>query len=150
MTRASSFGKNGSQFGKVEGPVRRPQLDIAANGPAEERVGPVILVERLEDDHFVTRIEQREHARDHTLGCSAAHGDLALGINFELIKTPVVLADGVAKRFRAPGNRVLVHIGGNGLLSGSLDFVGRREIGKALRQVDCAMLEREARHLADH
>ena len=41
--------------------------------------------------------------------------------------------DGVAQFLRAPGDGVLIDVGGDGLLRGALDFGGRGKIGKALR-----------------
>ena len=58
--------------------------------------------------------------------------------------------DGVAQRFRAPGDGVLIDVRGDGVLRGALDFRGRGKIGKALREIDGAVLQREARHLANH
>ena len=60
------------------------------------------------------------------------------------------LGDGVAKRLRAPGDRVLIDVRGDGFLRGALDFGGSGKIGKALRKIDGVVLQREARHFADH
>ncbi len=58
--------------------------------------------------------------------------------------------NGVAKLFRAPGDGVLVDVRGNRVLRGALDFGGRGKIGKALREIDGAVLQGQARHFADH
>ena len=38
----------------------RVQLDQLALGPAQQRVGMIALVERLEDDHLIARVGGRE------------------------------------------------------------------------------------------
>ena len=50
---------------------------------------------------------------------------------------------------RAPRDGVLVDVVFDRAYRRGLDFVGRREVGEALRQVDGAVRERDARHLAD-
>ena len=58
------------------------------------------------------------------------------------------IRDGVAQRFRAPGDRVLIHVRGDGFLRGALDFGGSGKIGKTLRKIHGAVMDREARHFA--
>ena len=45
---------------------------------------------------------------------------------------------------------VLIDVRGDRFLRGALDFGGRGKIGKALREIDGAVAEREPRHFADH
>ena len=52
-------------------------------GVGEDRVGAVVLVERLEHDHLVARIHHGEQRGDHRLGGAAGDGDLPLGIHLE-------------------------------------------------------------------
>ena len=63
----------------------------------EDRVGTVVLVERLEDDHFVAGIDDRHHRRDHRFGGAAADGDLALGIDRHALSARELRGDGVAR-----------------------------------------------------
>ena len=50
-------------------------------GAGQDAVGPVVLVERLRQDHLVARIDQREQRDQHRLGAAAGDGDLGLGID---------------------------------------------------------------------
>ena len=52
--------------------------------------------------------------------------------------------DGIAKRFRAPGDGVLIHVRFNGLLRGALHFGGRGKIREALREIDGVVLQAPA------
>ena len=51
--------------------------------------------------------------------------------------------DRVAKRLRAPGDGVLIHVVGDGVAGGVLQDFGGGEIGKSLRQVDGVVLARQ-------
>ena len=57
--------------------------------------------------------------------------------------------DGVAQRFRAPGDGVLIDVVGDGLSRGFLHFHGGGKIGKTLREIDGVVLHGQARHFAD-
>src|SRR5579871_6607581 len=62
-------GREGAaELDGIKAPVRRIESDVAGGGAAELRIGIVILVERLEDDHLVSRIEEREQRGDHAFG----------------------------------------------------------------------------------
>jgi hypothetical protein len=80
--RPGARGEGRGQPGEVERPaglerhVDRPRV-------GENRVGSVVFVERLEDDHLVARIHQREQRGDHRLGGAAGDGDLPLGIRLQ-------------------------------------------------------------------
>ena len=66
----------------VERPVGLVERHEHRRRAGENRVGAVVLVERLEDDHFVARIDQRhEHGR-HRFRRAAGHRHLAIGIDF--------------------------------------------------------------------
>ena len=134
----------------IDRPVRLVQRDVAGDGSGQDRVGAVVLIERLEDDHLVARVEQPEHRRDHPLGRTAGHRDLRLRIDHPAgVEAGGLRCDGIAERLRAPGDRVLVHVridrGGGGR------FQLRRtgEVGKALGEADRPRLDRQAVHVAD-
>ena len=71
------------------------QLDELALRAAEQRIGAVVFVIRLEDDHFVAGIGDGQQRRDHAFGGAAADGDFALGIEFE-----AVVSRGIWRRWR--------------------------------------------------
>ena len=73
--------EGGAQLVGVDAPVRLVQRHVARDGAGEDGVGPVVLVERLEDDHLVARVHQRQHGRDHPLGRAAGDGDLGLRVD---------------------------------------------------------------------
>ncbi len=54
------------------------------------------------------------------------------GIDGNALRALEFLGDGVAQRFRAPGDRVLIDVRGDGVLRGALDFGGRGEIREIL------------------
>ena len=125
------------------------QRDVARRGAREDRVGPVVLVERLEDDHLVARVDDRRHRRHHRFGRAAADRDLLVGDHLDAVAAGERLRDRLAKRARAPRDRVLVDVGVDGGAGGLLDRSRRRKIGKALREVDAAVRFAQPRHLAD-
>ena len=138
-----------AQFLRVEAPVGRLQPDVTRGGAAQLGVGAVVLVERLEQHHFVARIEHGQQRGDHALGGAAADRDFAVGVEFHAIGPPVFGCDGIAKRLGAPGDGVLIDVGVDGFGRGALQNRGRGKIGEALRQIDGPVAYREARHLAD-
>ena len=67
-------------------------------------------------------------------------------VDFDVVVAPVVARDGITKSFRAPQvMEYKLNVVLNGVAGCALDFRGRRKIGKALRQVHCAMNQGEAR-----
>ena len=135
---------------RVEGPVRRVQVNVSRSAPQSSVSGPVILIERLEENHFIARIEHREHGRDHAFGGAAADRDFALGVEVHRVVARVLGRDGVAERLGAPGDGVLVDIGVDSCRGGAFERFGRGEIGKALGEIGGAVADGQARHLADY
>ena len=141
--------ERGGEFRRIEFPIGRIKIYEAGGGAGEDRVGPVVFVKRLEDHHLVAGIDDRQHRGNHCFGRAAADGDFALRIDGDALPALEFFGDGVAQGFRSPGDGVLIDVLGDGFLGGALDFLGRGKIGKTLREIDGAMLEREARHLAN-
>ena len=141
----------GAQLIGVDRPVRFVERHVARRGPGEDRVGAVVLVERLEHDDLVARIEQAEHRRDHSLRRPAHHRDLGVGVGLPArIEASGLRGDGTPERRRAGDDRVLVDVGeqrGRGRL---LELRGGREVREALGQADGAGLDRQAVHLPDN
>ena len=151
--RARSGVERRAQLDFVERPVRRAQLDIARHGAAEHTVGPVVLVEGLEDDDLIAGIDRGEHRRDHRLGRTAGHGDLGLSVDRTAPRGRVLARDGLAQDRRPPGGRVLVVTIAKRPRRRLQDPRVGLEIGKPLGEVDRFIRamegEVEARHLAD-
>ena len=53
LVRGEKARRSSSGSKLQSGAMQRDQLSL---GPAQQRVGAVVLVERLEDDHFVARV----------------------------------------------------------------------------------------------
>ena len=138
------------QLRGVEVPLRRPQAYEARHRAGEDRVGAVVLVEGLEDDHLVAGIEHREKGGNHGLGRPARDRDLTLGVHGQAVEPLELPRDGLAQRPRPPSDGVLVDVGGNGAARRFFHLFGSREIGEALGEVDRPVQLRQARHLADH
>jgi hypothetical protein len=116
----------------------------------QDRVGAVVLIERLEHDHLVAGVHQREQRRDHRLGGAAGDGDLALGIGLEPVALRVHPRQHVAEPVGTPGDRVLVDVGPDGADCCLLEGLGRWKIGEALGEIEGVVLTREPRHAPDH
>ena len=125
----------------IECPIGRMQLHEARRRAGKNRVGTVIFVERLEDDHFIAGIDDGHHRRHHRFRRTAANRDFAFRIDGDALRALEFLSDRVAKRFRTPGDGVLIDVRVDGFLRGALDFSRSAEIGKSLREIDGAMLQ---------
>src|SRR5439155_19738294 len=140
---------------------RRPEsvdVELCARGDrhedrfraAQDRVGPVVLIERLEHDHLVARIDDGEQRRRHRLGRAAGDGHFGLWIDGHAVPLGVLPCQGVTQPLGAPRDGVLVHVVADGAGGGFLQHVGAGEVGEPLRQVDRAVLVREPGHAADY
>jgi hypothetical protein len=116
----------------------------------EDRVRGVVLVKRFKDDDLVTGVDGRHHRGDHTFRRAAGDGDLGFGIDIESEEPARLFGDGVAKALYAPGDRVLIVVGGDGLGGLLLDVGGGGPIGEALAEIDGAVFDRLAAHLANN
>ena len=134
----------------VEGPGGGAQGDDAADGAAEQRVGVIVLVVRLEDDDFVAGISDGEQGGDHAFSGAAADGDFAFGIEFEAMPTAVFFGDGLAEVLDAPGDGVLVLVVVDGAAGGLFEVSGSGKVREALREVDGAVDVGEPRHFANN
>jgi len=147
--RARARPESRGQFGRIEAPVGLAQPHEARARAREDRVGPVVLVKGLEDDHLVARVHQRQQRRDHALGGAAADHDLALRIERQAGEVRVLGHQRVTQALRAPRDGVLVDVGQHGARRLLLDRPGRREVRETLREVDGAVRAGEPGHLAD-
>ena len=75
------LGERRPELVRVDRPVRLVEGDVAGRRPGQDRVRAVVLVERLEDDDLVARVDDPEHRRDHRLGRAAGDRDLRLGVD---------------------------------------------------------------------
>src|SRR5713101_1763358 len=134
---------------RVEGEVRRLERDERRLGAGDHAPRPIVLVERLEDDDLVARIQHGQQRRQHGLRRSAADCHVAVGIDLHPVELAVFLGDPLPQARRPPRDRVLVEVAVDRLV-GRRDQLRRRgEVGHALGQVHAADLIDDARHLAD-
>src|SRR6202162_1113964 len=141
-----------AQLVAVEVPVGRNQRHHHRCGAREDAVRAVVFVERLENNHLVARIDQRQNARQHRLGHAAADGDLRLRVDRHPPEVLGLGRNGLAHHPGAPGGRVLVEIVADGIDGGFFQFAGGGEVGEPLRQVEATVAMRgtaEPRHLPD-
>ena len=135
---------------RVEREVRRLERHEDRLGPRDDAPGPVVLVEGLEDDHLVARIEHREQGGQHGLGGAAADRDVAVGLDLHAVELAVLLGDGLPEARRAPGDRVLVEVAVDGPVRRLHQLARRREVRHALGEVDAVVLVVDPGHLPDH
>ena len=124
-----------------------PHGHVDRHGSAQKRVTIVILVEGLEDDHFVARIHDGQEHRHHRLRGSARHGNVGFRVHIHPVPVVVLKSHGVTQPLGAPSDRVLVDVGADrphGLL---LEEIGGRKVGEALGEVDRFVLLGHPGHL---
>ena len=119
--------KGARKFLAIEFPIRRMQAHKAGLGAGKNSVRAVVFVERLEDDHFVARIDDGHQGGDHGFGGTAANGDLAFRIDGHALRARELLDDRIAQGLRSPGDGVLIVVGGDGSAGRLLDFRRARE-----------------------
>src|SRR5207244_1715773 len=108
--RARPRGHGPGETVGVEDEVGRLEGDEDGLGAGDDAAGPVVLVERLEDDHFVPGVQDRQERREHRLGRAAADGHVPLGIDLHAVPLRVFVGDGAAEPRRTPRDRVLMEV----------------------------------------
>lgn len=143
--------ERGAKLHGIDGPVGLVEGHVARDRVGPDRVGSVVLVERLEDDDLVARVQEAEHRRDHRLGGTAGDGDLGLGV--DLLPAREVArgdgGDGIPERLGAPGDGVLVDVRVDRIGDRSLELRRAGEVGEPLGQADGTGRDRQPVHLAD-
>ena len=134
--------KNKAVLGAIERYITRRCV-------CKDRIRPVILIERLEQDDLVARIDRGHHRRDHPFGRAARYSYLAFGIDIEPEIRHRLLCDRLAKFLYAPRYCVLIMIGKNGVDRRLLYLLRRLPIGKSLTQIHGAIFYGLAAYLAN-
>jgi hypothetical protein len=124
------------------------QADGHARRAGHGHGGGVRVVVRLDQDHLVAGLDQRQQRGRDRLGGTDGHQDLGVRV----VREPVprtVRGDGAAQHRHAGAGRVLVHARPDRRL-------GRREhrrraigVGEALTEVDGVVLHGQRRHLRE-
>ena len=129
-----------------EPPVRRLEAQQARNaaGLADNR--QIGIIDRLEHDDFVARLDHGEDRRGQRLGAAGGHHHLGHGIEAQSMPAPVVRGDRLAQ-FRNPHHRgVLVVAVHRGVGGGFADVFRPGIVGKTLTEIDGVVVARELRH----
>ncbi len=148
--RARAVSECGGEFGGVESPVRRMKPHVAGCRSANDGIGTVVLVKRLEDHDLVTRVDDSQQRSNHRFRSAAANRHLPFRIDLEARVAVKALGDGAAKLGRSPGNLILVIVCADCIHCGFLHFFRGGKIREALGKVHRVMLEGQARHFANH
>ena len=128
----------------------RGEGHIHRAGVAQDRIGPVILIKRLKNDDFLTRVHDGKEGRGHGFGRAASDCDLRHWIDGQVVPILILRGQGVPQAGRAPGDGVLVDVVPDRASRRFFQDVGAGEVGEALREIDGLVLVGEARHPADH
>ncbi len=148
--RPRAGAESGLQLIGVDAPVGLAQRDVARDGAGQDGIRPVILVERLEDDHLVARINEGEHGGDHPLGRPAGDGDLGLRIDRPgRVEAGRLGGDRLAEVAGSPRDGVLVDVLIDRSLGRLLELGRARKIREPLGQVHRIVQGGMAGHLAD-
>src|SRR5262245_47089856 len=115
----------------------------------DDAARPVVLVERLEDDDLVARVEHGQERRQHGLGRAATDRHVAVGIDVHVVERAVLPGNRLAQARRAPGDRVLMEVAVDCPVRRGDQLRRRREVRHALGQVHAPDLVDDAGHLAD-
>ena len=147
--RAGARRERGREPVEVELPGRG-QRYVHRLRPAQDGVRPVVLVKRLEHDHFVAGIDDRKQRRRHRLGGAARDRDLGLRVHGHPVPVRVLAGERVPQPLGPPGDGILVHVGTNRPCRRLFQDVGSGEVREPLSEVDGPVLAREPGHAADH
>ena len=106
----------------------------------------IAVVARLEYDHLVARMHQREDGRQDALGCAGGDRDLGVGVVAVARRALDLGRDGLAQRRHAGHRRVLVVAGAHRVGDGVDERRVAVEIREALAEVDRAGLDGQRGH----
>ncbi len=134
----------------VERVVRLAERDEARPHSGEDAGGQVVLVPRLENDRFVSRLGERQNRGDLGLRDSARDRDLPFRVGPHAVHPRVLGGDGLPELGRPPGEGILMLTRlGDRLRKSGENFTGRLEVRQSLGEVDSPDLRAEPAHLAD-
>src|SRR6266704_2348372 len=137
--------ERGLQRFLVDGPIGPRHAHVPRTGAADDRIRPVVLVERLEDHGLVALVDEREHRGHHRLGRTARDHKIGLRVRVDPVEGLGASRDRVAQLAGAPCDRVLVVSAVEGALRRFRQFLRRLEVWVALGQVHRAVQRRDRR-----
>ena len=110
----------------------------------------IAVVGRFDDDDFLARMHAAQNGRGKGLRGAGRDGDFRAGIVAVAVQAGDLRGDGLAQGGGARHLRVLVVAGAHGVADQVDQGRVAIEVGKALAQVDGAMLGRQAGHAGKH
>ena len=131
-------------------PIRRKGFGIerhvhrARTGEVDRRL--VAVVARIEHDHFLARAHHGVDGVEDRFGGTAADGDFRVRIGTYAVAALGLVGDRLPQPRCAHHHRVLVGALAHRPVKRVDQPLGHREVGKALAEIDCAVLRGELRH----
>jgi hypothetical protein len=115
----------------------------------ENRIRRIVFIKGRKDDDLVARIAGGHHRHHHRFRAAAGDDEMLVGIDRKTREATDFPRQRRAEPGRAPSHVILVRrTAGRALESGDY-FLRRIEVGKALREIDRAMLVGQPRRSAD-
>jgi hypothetical protein len=144
--RLRVFRKGVLERAQVQPPVRRGDAEADGNSPGPLYQRQIAVIERLDEDHLVARLQQSQEGVGQGLGRTRGHHDLRLPVDVEPVEALVGGGDGLTQFGQSQHRRILVRplhqrIGGH-----ATNVLRPVHIGKALPQIDGAARDGKSRH----
>ena len=118
--------------------IRRHKRNIDRVCPGEDRVCPIVFIERAENRNLVSRIAHRHHRYHHGLRSSTGHNDLLIRIDRTIPFLCIHVCQSIAEIFRSECDRILVRAMFRRHLQCLQDLLRRIKIRESLAQIDAA------------
>lgn len=150
--QAGAVGDGGAQFVEVQvvRAVAGAQGDRDACAARHADTGRVRVVVRLQGDHLVARLHQREQRGGDRLGGARRDEDLGVRVVRQTVEAPLVRGDGRTQFGYAGARRVLIAAPvAQRPDRGLPDLLGAVGVGETLAEVDRSGPYRQRRHLRE-
>jgi hypothetical protein len=121
-----------------------PEQPRDAAGLADDR--QIGIIDRLEHDHFVARLDDGEDRAGQSLGAARGHHHFRHGIELEAVPMAVMGRDRLPQFRDAHHGRILVVAVQGGVGRGLPDVRGSRIVRKALAEIDGVVVACKLRH----
>ena len=118
--------------------IRRHKRHIDRICPGEDRVCPIVFIERAENRNLVSRIAHRHHRCHHGLRSSTGHNDLLIRIDRTIPFLCIHVCQSIAEIFRSECDRILVRAMFRRHLQCLQDLLRWIKIRESLAQIDAA------------
>ena len=144
QNRLGLWANNAAQFINRKCKFRCTQSDGANDSASHRHTCRIRVIERLHQNHFVTRINEPKHDGSNGLSATAGDGDLSIRCNFNTARSPKASRH-CRVQFRHPkGPRVLTKSILDSTHASILDELRTIKVWEALPQIHCAMLRGES------